>query len=135
MGMEAYNFADFLGHLPGERGVRGAMTIEPGTLIWIDEGSMLSTPDMADIVQHARDNGSKVIISGDQEQLTAVEQGGGMMLLAREQGFVQLAEPVRFRAEWERDASLRLRAGDIDVLSTYDEHGRIRGGDRETGAG
>ena len=132
MGMEAYNFADFLGHMPGERGVRGAMPIEPGTLIWIDEGSMLSTPDMADIVQHARDNGAKVIISGDQEQLTAVEQGGGMMLLAREQGFVQLAEPVRFRDEWERDASLRLRAGDIDVLSAYDEHGRIRGGDRET---
>ena len=33
-----------------------------------------------------------------------------MMLLADRLGYVQLAEPVRFTAAWERAASLRLRA-------------------------
>src|ERR1019366_9628195 len=73
--------------------------------------------------------GCKVIVAGDQEQLTAVEGGGGMMLLARHLGHVQLAEAVRFQAEWEQRASLRLRAGDVSALDAYDANGRIRGGD------
>ena len=72
-----------------------------------------------------------MLVAGDQEQLAAVEGGGGMRLLARENGYVQLAEPVRFEQEWERSASLRLRAGDASVLAEYDMHGRIRGGDPE----
>jgi len=40
---------------------------------------------------------------------------------------VRLAEPVRFTAEWERRASLRLRQGDATALDDYDQHGRIRG--------
>jgi hypothetical protein len=32
-------------------------------------------------------------------------------------GYVQLTEPVRFKAAWERAASLRLRAGDATVLA------------------
>ena len=42
-------------------------------------------------------------------------------------GYVQLAEPVRFTAAWERAASLRLRRGDATALDEYDQHGRIRG--------
>jgi hypothetical protein len=50
-----------------------------------------------------------------------------MMLLASRLGYVQLAEPVRFTADWERDASLRLRQGDPTALDGYDQHGRIHG--------
>ena len=50
-----------------------------------------------------------------------------MMLLADRLGYVQLAEPVRFTAAWERAASLRLRQGDATALDEYDQHGRIRG--------
>src|SRR5207244_1957275 len=56
---------------------------------------------------------------------------GGMALLASRLGYVQLTEPVRFKADWERGASLRLRAGDATVLADYDQHARIRGGDPE----
>ncbi len=52
-----------------------------------------------------------------------------MMLLARRLGHVQLAEAVRFTEQWERDASLQLRAGDAAVLEVYDEHGRLAGAD------
>jgi hypothetical protein len=72
-----------------------------------------------------------VLITGDHEQLAAVEGGGGMVMLARQMGYIQLAEPIRFTQEWERDATLRLRAGDTSVTALYEEHGRIRGGDPE----
>jgi hypothetical protein len=61
-----------------------------------------------------------------------VESGGGLSLLGDVLGFVQLAEPVRFREQWEQAASLRLRAGDTTVLAEYDQHARIRGGEPET---
>lgn len=37
---------------------------------------------------------------------------------------------MRFTAEWEQRASLRLRDGDKSALEAYDEHGRITGGTR-----
>ncbi len=72
-----------------------------------------------------------MILAGDTSQLQAVENGGGMSLLADRLGYVRLAEPVRFRAAWEQAASLRLRDGDTTVLAEYDQHGRIIGGDPE----
>ena len=92
---------------------------------------MISTPDLADVITQAAASGAKVILAGDTQQLQAVENGGGMSLLADALGYARLAEPVRFRAAWEQAASLRLRAGDTTVLAEYDQHGRIRGGEPE----
>jgi conjugative relaxase-like TrwC/TraI family protein len=131
-GIESYNSARFLGHLPGRRGARGPMPVSPGTLFVVDEASMLGTPDMADLIDLAERHGGKVILAGDTEQLQAVENGGGMSLLADRLGYVRLAEPVRFAAAWERAASLRLRDGDATVLEQYDQHDRITGGQPES---
>ena len=130
-GIESYNSARFLGHLPGKRGARGHLPIAEGTLLAIDEASMMTTPDLADLITLAEAHGGKVIAAGDTEQLQAVQNGGGMSLLATRLGYVRLAEPVRFRAAWERAASLRLRDGDATVAAEYDRHARITGGNPE----
>ena len=127
----SYNTAQFLGHLPGQRGARGPVELRPGDLVLMDEASMVSNPDLADVITQAAASGAKVILAGDTQQLQAVENGGGMSLLADALGYAQLTEPVRFRAAWEQAASLRLRAGDTSVLAEYDQHGRIRGGEPE----
>ena len=128
---ESYNSAQFLGHLPGQRGARGPVRLRPGDLVLMDEASMVSTPDLADVITQAAADGAKLILAGDTQQLQAVENGGGMSLLADALGYARLAEPVRFRAAWEQAASLRLRAGDTTVLAEYDQHARITGGDPE----
>jgi len=127
----SYNAAQFLGHLPGRRGARGPVPIGPGTLLVIDEASMLSGPDLADLIAYAKAKGAKIILAGDVSQPQAVENGGGMSLLAGVLGYTRLAEPVRFRHSWEQAASLRLRDGDTSVLAEYDQRGRIIGGDPE----
>jgi len=127
----ADNTAEFLGHLAGQREARNPRTIRPGTLLLLDEASMMSIPDMAAILRIAAERGCRVLIMGDHEQLAAVEGGGGLVMLTRRMGFAQLAEPVRFACGWERDATLRLRAGDVSVLVLYQEQGRLRGGDPE----
>jgi hypothetical protein len=121
----------FLGHLPGRRGARGPVPIGPGTLLVIDEASMLSGPDLADLITYAQARGAKIILAGDTHQPQAVENGGGMSLLAQTLGYARLTEPVRFRHAWEQQASLRLHDGDTTVLAEYDQHARIIGGDPE----
>jgi hypothetical protein len=127
----SYNSAQFLGHLPGRRGARGPIRIGPGTLLVIDEASMLSAPDLAKLIAYAQARGAKIVLAGDTSQLQAVENGGGMSLLASTLGYVRLARPARFRAAWEQQASLRLRDGDIAVLAEYDRQGRVIGGEPE----
>jgi hypothetical protein len=105
----------------------GRGRIPAASLIMADEGSMVSMTHLSALVSYAARNGCKLVLAGDQEQLAAVEGGGAMMLLADRLGYVQLAEPVRFAAGWEREASLRLRRGDATALDAYDQHGRIRG--------
>ena len=88
-------------------------------------------PDLADLISYAEARDGKVILAGDTSQLQAVENGGGMSLLADALGYARLAEPARFRAAWEQAASLRLHDGDTTVLADYDQHGRIIGGEPE----
>jgi hypothetical protein len=130
-GIESYNSARFLGHLPGQRGARGPVPIAEGTLLAVDEASMMPGPDLADLITLAETRGGKMILTGDTSQLQAVTNGGGMSLLADRLAYVRLAEPVRFREPWEQAASLRLREGDTTVLADYDQHARITGGDPE----
>jgi ATP-dependent exoDNAse (exonuclease V) alpha subunit len=57
---ESYNTAQFLGHLPGQRGARGPVRLRPGDLVLIKEASMVSNPDLADVISHAAASGAKV---------------------------------------------------------------------------
>jgi hypothetical protein len=131
---KAYNTARFLGRREGDRGFSAPVSVAVGSLLISDEASMMSMGDMAAIMQVAVERNCRVLITGDHEQLAAVEGGGAMPMLARQMGYVQLAEPVRFTAQWERDASLRLRIGDVSVLAEYDQQGRLRGGPAEEAA-
>jgi hypothetical protein len=128
---ESYNFAQFLGHLKDQRGALGPVALGPGDLIAMDEASMVSSPDLGDIVNYAARSGAKVVMALDHQQLQAVENGGGASLVTRTQGYVQLPEPVRFTQAWERSASLALRDGKTAALADYAEHGRIRAGTAE----
>ncbi|MEV0151896.1 MULTISPECIES: MobF family relaxase [unclassified Nonomuraea] len=109
----------------------GKLTIQPGSLIVVDEASMVSTTDLAAIQKVAAKAAAKVVWAGDTHQLSAPEAGGLMRVLAADAGSYALTVVERMRAQWERAASLKLRDSDASVLEEYDEHGRIIEGDRE----
>ena len=52
---------------------------------------MMSIGDLAAVLRRAAVHGAKVVVTGDPMQLQAVEGGGGMALLARHLGYVQLS--------------------------------------------
>ena len=92
---------------------------------------MIPIIDLAAVLRRAAVHGAKVVVTGDPMQLQAVEGGGGMALLARHLGYVQLSEASRFRHGWERQATLRLRDGDVTVLTDYRLHDRLHVGTGE----
>ncbi|ODU04156.1 MAG: TrwC relaxase [Pseudonocardia sp. SCN 72-86] len=99
--------------------------LRAGDLVVVDESAMTDTPALAAIHKHVDAAGAKLLLVGDHKQLAAVGAGGGMDLLAGAGARYELAEARRFTADWERAASLRLRAGDETVLRTYFEQGRL----------
>lgn len=95
-------------------------------VLLVDEASMLDTAaltQLRDVVERA---GARMVLMGDPHQLGAVG-AGGMMRTAIDHGAstFTLSEVRRFTQGWERDASLRLRDGDPDVVLDYDAKGRI----------
>ncbi|OOP63074.1 hypothetical protein BMF89_07650 [Arthrobacter sp. SRS-W-1-2016] len=100
----------------------------PNQLVVVDEASMVSTVQLAALVQQVRDAGAKVALVGDPGQLDAVDAGGVLGWLDRQGKAARLSSIWRFENAWERDASLKLRAGDFAAITDYDRHQRIRHG-------
>ena len=102
-----------------------AWRLHAGDLVVVDESAMTDTAALSSIHHHVDAVGAKLLLVGDHRQLAAVGAGGGMDLLAQAGARYELTDARRFTHEWERDASLRLRDGDPDVLRTYHQHGRL----------
>lgn len=122
--------------LAQEHAEQARYTLRPGQLLIVDEASMVATAQMAELARQADAAGAKVLLVGDPAQLEAVEAGGflGWMDRADDVPVARLDQVWRFRNEWERKASLRLRTGDKDVLETYDEQGRLHGDPKQDAA-
>lgn len=99
-----------------------------GATVIVDEAGMIPTAKLAELATLADHHAWRVVLVGDPLQFTAVGRGGMFGLLADTFGAIELDSVHRFANSWEREASLRLRRGDIDVLDLYDTHDRLQGG-------
>jgi len=100
--------------------------LRDGDLVVVDEAGMASTQDVADIARRCEAANAKLLLVGDPLQLAAVGPGGALADVGAAARRYELTEVRRFQQEWEREASLRLRDGDVSVLDDYDKHGRLR---------
>lgn len=99
-----------------------------GTTVVVDEAAMVPTPRLAELIDLADRRGWRLALVGDPMQFSAVGRSGMFGHLVDTIGAVELDRVHRFDASWERDASLRLRRGDTDVVALYDRNDRIHGG-------
>jgi ATP-dependent exoDNAse (exonuclease V) alpha subunit len=101
-----------------------------GATVVVDEAGMVPTPKLAELATLADDRGWRLAFVGDPLQFSAVGRSGMFGHLIDCYGAIELDRVHRFANDWERDASLRLRRGDVEVLELYDYHGRVHGGTR-----
>jgi conjugative relaxase-like TrwC/TraI family protein len=103
-----------------------------GATVLVDEAGMLATDRLAELADLADVRGWRVVLLGDPLQFSAVGRGGMFGLLVDTCDAIELDRVHRFTQPWERDATLRVRAGDPDITYIYDTHGRLHGGTPET---
>jgi hypothetical protein len=118
----AYNIAMFLTLSQNRK------LLMAGDLLVVDEASMVTTGQLTALHQLAAEAGAKLLLTGDPAQLPAIGAGGALAMIARQHGCYQLTVVQRMTQAWEREASLRLRDGDLGVLADYDRHGRLLDG-------
>jgi len=107
-------------------------TLRAGQLVVVDEASLASSFALDELMSAALDAKAKVVLVGDWAQLSSVDAGGMFRTLVRDRSDTPtLADVRRFKADWEKEASLGVRNGTTAALSTYATHGRITGGTRD----
>lgn len=100
-----------------------------GQLMIIDEATLADTVTLDRLTAIGAAAGAKVLLVGDPHQLQSVGAGGAFALVvSRRSDAPELIEIHRFANGWEKEASLALSRGDVQVISTYARHKRIREG-------
>jgi conjugative relaxase-like TrwC/TraI family protein len=107
------------------RRLRGGEHLARGGLVIADECSMLG-PDLAELVLRAEQDGTKLVLIGDSEQLQPIDGGALFTSLGDRLGRISLTEVVRQQERWDREVLMALRAGDATPLvRRYLEEGRV----------
>ncbi|MEV6267552.1 AAA family ATPase [Kribbella sp. NPDC051936] len=106
-------------------------SFQKNQLVIVDEASMASTMELATIARAANTAGAKLLLVGDDAQLSAADTGGAFRLIARDTEAAELTDVWRFTNPWERDASLALRRGGLDAIDAYDNHHLLTAGSSE----
>lgn len=111
--------------------IPAGLELDASTVVLVDEAGMAGTPQLAQLLDLAREHGAAVRLLGDPQQLAAVEAGGVLRLIQERVGATELTEVHRFVEEAEADASLQLRDGESDAAEFYLDRGRVKAGTRE----
>ena len=122
-GIPASSLTRFLGDLtdPARPDMGG---LARGTVVVVDEASMVGTRDMATLARHVHDAGGKLVLVGDPAQLPEIDAGGIFAALADRAE--HLTGNVRQAHAWERQALHDLRAGNVTAaIDAYLSHDRI----------
>ncbi|TCC36495.1 MobF family relaxase, partial [Kribbella speibonae] len=100
-------------------------------LVIVDEASMAGTLELATLARATDAAGAKLLLVGDDAQLSAADTGGAFRLIANDTQAAELTDVWRFTNPWERDASLALRRGELTAIDMYDDHDRLTAGSSE----
>jgi hypothetical protein len=97
------------------------------TVLIVDEVAMLATKNMAQLTARAREAGAKLILVGDDRQLSSIERGGMFGALRQEHGAAELHEVRRVADAGQKRAFNRMHAGDFaQALEIFERQGAIR---------
>ncbi|WP_158920914.1 AAA family ATPase [Acidisphaera sp. S103] len=97
------------------------------TAVVVDEAAMLDTKLTAMVTAYAAAAGAKLILVGDDRQLSSIDRGGMFGALKDRHGAAALSEVKRQHKNDDRRAAEMMAEGNFnDALNIYDQKGAIR---------
>lgn len=96
------------------------------TAVIVDEAAMIDTKLMAQLARHAQEAGAKLILVGDDRQLSSIDRGGMFGVLKDRHGAAELTQVRRQGKPDERRAAEMLAEGNFQsALEIYNDKGAI----------
>ncbi|MCI9868829.1 Ti-type conjugative transfer relaxase TraA [Rhizobium skierniewicense] len=109
---------------------QGRNQLDDRCVFVLDEAGMVSSRQMALLVETVTKAGAKLVLVGDPQQLQPIEAGAAFRAIADRIGYAELDTIYRQRQQWMRDASLDLARGNVgQAVDAYGAHGHVRGSD------
>jgi len=100
--------------------------LDANTVLLVDEAGMVGTRKLARLLEHAGQADAKVILVGDDRQLSSIDAGGGFRGLRLRLGASELTRNRRQQAEWEQQALELVRRFEVEqAVGLYREHDRV----------
>jgi conjugative relaxase-like TrwC/TraI family protein len=108
------------------RHASGGLGLDERSVIVVDEAAMADTRRLARVVEAASESRAKLLLVGDDAQLSSIGAGGLFGEIAKRAPSAELTTVYRARERWERDAWAQLRAGDSErALAQYAARDRL----------
>jgi ATP-dependent exoDNAse (exonuclease V) alpha subunit len=107
--------------------------LESGRAVWnkntvliVDEAAMVATEHLAQVAAAARAAGAKLILAGDDAQLSSIERGGMFETLRQMHGAAILQDVQRVSTAEQKTAFNQMHRGEFKgALQTFDKAGGI----------
>jgi conjugative relaxase-like TrwC/TraI family protein len=104
----------------------GQVALNEKTVIVMDEAGMADTQRLASLVEETARSQSKLVLVGDQAQLSAIGAGGMFGAIQEQVPAAALREVHRAEQRWERDAWRQIREGASEkALTQYVAHEQL----------
>ena len=93
----------------------------------IDEAGMVGSKQLARFVGEVRNQGGKIVLVGDPEQLQPINAGAGFRAIAKQIGCAELSDIRRQQDGWQRQASQDFAQGRTEhALKAYADRGAVQ---------
>jgi hypothetical protein len=104
----------------------GRERLDSRAVLVVDEAGMLGSRKLGRLLDHAQEGGAKVVLVGDDRQLSAIDAGGGFRALRLRLGASELVENRRQLQAGEREALELVRGGLVEeAVAAYRAHDRV----------
>jgi Ti-type conjugative transfer relaxase TraA len=102
------------------------------TVVMLDEAAMLDTPITAELLKAVSRAGAKLILVGDDRQLSSIERGGLFSELLTRHGSAEITEVSRQQVDWQRQAARDLAQYKFgEAVDAFERGGAIHWSDKQ----
>jgi conjugative relaxase-like TrwC/TraI family protein len=107
---------------------KGKLKLTEKDVIILDEGGLVGSKSMNDVLEIVKASGSKILITGEESQLSSVNAGPGFELIMRSvEKVVSIEHIIRQKLEWQREFVQDIRSGRAAAgLQKLNDHGELR---------
>ncbi len=114
----------------------GRLGLDERSVIVVDEAGMADTRRLAKVIEAASESRAKLVLVGDDAQLSPIGAGGLFAEISKRAPTAELTTVHRARKSWEREAWAQLRRGDsARALAEYATRDRLHIEDTRAEAG